>query len=181
MSCRRYAWTAHLPAVLQSLACSLKLLMSALCVRVRRSQLNFWLRPDPDADWTSSACPAASKFDLGKLTAPRLLRVLKIAVCVPCRPLAAASLSPPTPSVSFAAFHCSAFTPLTLFVQAHVQAKMAKEGGGGGSNDGSRSDEQAVEIVCSGQVLTSRMNIGTAQRFVWKSGGEMELFFRLTG
>ena len=72
------------------------------------------------------------------------------------------------------------FTPLTLFVQAHVQAKMAKEGGGG-SNGGSRSDEQAVEIVCSGQVLTSRMNIGTAQRFVWKSGGEMELFFRLTG
>ena len=112
-----------LTCVLQSLACSMKLLMSALCVRVRRSQLNFWLRPDPDADWTSSACPAASKFDLGKLTAPRLLRVLKIAVCVPCRPLAAASLSPPTPSVSFATFHCSAFSPLSRCLCRHMSRR----------------------------------------------------------
>jgi hypothetical protein len=54
--------------------------------------------------------------------------------------------------------------------QAHVEAEICRTG-----------ERQHVEIYCRGEPLPTCMDIGTVQRFLWKSADDMELTFRIVG
>ncbi len=47
----------------------------------------------------------------------------------------------------------------------------------GGKNE--RELDDCMEILCNGQVLSGETNLGTVKAFVWKSGDELTLHYRV--